>query len=287
MRAQPPAGLFARCPDAAGGAARPTESPTAQPGPWTAPGGTILDYPRFAYRGAMLDVARHFFSVAQVERYIDQLALYKVDYLHLHLADDQGWRIAVNGWPQLTTIGAGTEVGGGPGGFYSQADYQAIVAYAAQRYVTVVPEIDMPGHTNAALASYPQLNCDGVAPPVYTGTDVGFSSLCVGLPITYQFLTDVINQLAALTPGQYLDIGGDEAHSTSPSDYATFVGKVQQIVAATGKTAIGWPDIAKATLLPSTVGQFWDTATTAPALAAAAARAPRSSCRPPTTRIWT
>ena len=136
---------------------------------WTATGGTILDYPRFEHRGAMLDVARHFFTVPQVEHYIDELALYKVNYLHLHLSDDQGWRIAINSWPNLATYGGSTEVGGGAGGYYTQADYTAIVNYAASRYMTVVPEIDMPGHTNAALASYAQLNCNGVAPAALHG----------------------------------------------------------------------------------------------------------------------
>src|SRR5437764_543662 len=125
-------------------------------------GGTIVDYPRFAHRGAMLDVARHFFTVAQVERYLDEIALYKIDYFHLHLSDDQGWRLVINSWPNLATYGGSTEVGGGAGGYYTQADYTAIVNYASARYITVIPEIDMPGHTNAALASYAQLNCDGV-----------------------------------------------------------------------------------------------------------------------------
>jgi hexosaminidase len=270
VRALTPAGLFAGVQSLLEILPPSAESGSVQSGPWTVPGGRVTDEPRYAYRGAMLDVARHFFTVAQVEHYIDQMARYKIDYLHLHLGDDQGWRIAINGWPRLTTYGGSTEVGGGPGGYYTQADYQAIVAYAQQRYITVVPEIDMPGHTNAALASYPQLTCDGVAPPLYTGTDVGFSSLCVGSPTTYTFLDDVIGQLAALTPGPYLHIGGDEAQSTSAADYATFVNKVQAIVAAHGKTAIGWHDIVNATPLPSTIAQFWDTATSNKAVAAAA-----------------
>src|SRR3954452_18134355 len=133
------------------------ESTTQQPGPWTITGVRILDRPRFAWRGAMLDVARHFMSVAEVERYIDEIALYKVDVLHLHLSDDQGWRIAIPGWPRLTSYGGSLEVSGTPGGSYTAADYQQIVAYAAARYVTIVPEIDTPGHTNAALASYGRL----------------------------------------------------------------------------------------------------------------------------------
>jgi len=243
---------------------------TVQPGPWPLAGGRITDYPRFAHRAAMLDVARHFFTVAQVERYLDQIALYKVNRLHLHLADDQGWRIAINGWDRLTSYGGSTQVGGGPGGYYTQSDYQAIVQYAQARHITVIPEIDMPGHTNAALASYPELNCDGQAPPLYTGTDVGFSSLCVGKPITYQFLDDVIGQLAALTPGPYLHLGGDEAQSTTAADYATFVTRVQQIATAHGKSMIGWHDIANTTLEPTTVAQFWGTGTTDAAVAGAA-----------------
>lgn len=273
IRAQQAAGLFNGVQTLLQLLPAAVESPTVQPGPWTVAAGTITDYPRFAYRGAMLDVARHFFTVAQVEQYIDQISLYKVNYLHLHLSDDQGWRIQINGWSRLTTVGGSTEVGGGPGGYYTQAEYQAIVAYAAAHYITVVPEIDMPGHTNAALASYAKLNCDGKAPPVYTGTNVGFSSLCISLPITYTFITDVVDQLAKITPGQYFDIGGDEANSTKPAAYKTFETKVQQIVAATGKTAIGWePNLATAPLLSSTVAQFWNTTTSDSALAAAAAK---------------
>ena len=164
VRANQPAGLFAGVQTLLQLLPATVESPTVMPGPWTAPGGTVVDYPRFAHRGAMLDVARHFFTVAQIERYIDEVALYKINYLHLHLSDDQGWRIAINSWPNLAVYGGSTEVGGGPGGYYTQADYSAIVAYAQSRYITVVPEIDMPGHTNAALASYAQLNCNGFSP---------------------------------------------------------------------------------------------------------------------------
>jgi hexosaminidase len=246
------------------------ESATVKPGPWNVPAGHVMDFPRYAYRGAMLDVARHFFSVAQVERYIDQIARYKVNRFHIHLSDDQGWRIAIKGWERLATYGGGTAVGGDPGGFYTQDDYKAIVAYAAARYITVVPEIDMPGHVNAALASYADLNCDGVAPPRYTGTDVGFSSLCTSKDITYKFLDDVLGQLASLTPGGYLHIGGDEAQSTKPADYAAFINRAQQIVASHGKSVQGWHDIVNATPLKTTVAQFWDTETTNPAVAAAA-----------------
>ncbi|MDQ1708850.1 MAG: hexosaminidase, partial [Frankiaceae bacterium] len=248
----------------------PADSTTVQPGPWPVTGGHIVDYPRYSYRGAMLDVARHFFDVATVQRYLDQIALYKVNVLHLHLSDDQGWRIVIDSWPNLAAHGGSTAVGGDPGGFYTKADYQQIVAYAAARNITIVPEIDLPGHTNAALSSYAELNCDGVAPPLYTGTNVGFSSLCTSKEITYTFIDQVIGEIAALTPGPYIHIGGDEAQSTQPADYAAFINRAQQIVAAHGKTVIGWHDIVNATLLPSTIAQFWGTTTRDSAVAAAA-----------------
>ncbi|MBD0420662.1 beta-N-acetylhexosaminidase [Streptomyces sp. TRM S81-3] len=233
------------------------EKDSVQPGPWLVAGGTIEDTPRYEWRGAMLDVSRHFFSVGEVKRYIDQLALYKINKLHLHLSDDQGWRIAIDSWPRLATYGGSTEVGGGPGGFYTKADYKEIVRYAASRHLEVVPEIDMPGHTNAALASYAELNCDGVARPLYTGTDVGFSSLCVGKEVTYDFVDDVVRELAALTPGRYFHIGGDEAHSTSHADYVKFMDRVQPVVAKYGKTVIGWHQLTGATPAKGALAQYW------------------------------
>jgi hexosaminidase len=233
------------------------EKDTVQPGPWLVAGGTVTDSPRYGWRGAMLDVSRHFFTVDQVKRYIDQLALYKINKLHLHLSDDQGWRIAIDSWPRLATYGGSTEVGGGPGGYYTKAQYKEIVRYAASRYLEVVPEIDMPGHTNAALASYAELNCDGVAPPLYTGTEVGFSTLCVDKEITYDFVDDVIRELAALTPGEYLHIGGDEAHSTSHEDYVKFMDRVQPVVAKYGKTVVGWHQLAGATPAKGALAQYW------------------------------
>ncbi|QOV46827.1 beta-N-acetylhexosaminidase [Streptomyces chromofuscus] len=233
------------------------ERDSVQPGPWLVAGGTIEDIPRYGWRGAMLDVSRHFFTVGEVKRYIDQLALYKFNKLHLHLSDDQGWRIAVDSWPRLATYGGSTEVGGGPGGHYTKADYREIVRYAASRHLEVVPEIDMPGHTNAALASYAELNCDGVAPPLYTGTAVGFSSLCVPKEITYDFVDDVVREIAALTPGRYLHIGGDEAHSTSHADYVTFMERVQPVVAKYGKTVVGWHQLTGAAPAEGALAQYW------------------------------
>jgi hexosaminidase len=234
------------------------ESATPSAGPWTMATGTIRDAPRFAWRGAMLDVARHFFGVKDVETYIDLLAYYKINTLHLHLSDDQGWRIAIDAWPNLAAYGGSTEVGGGPGGYYTHADYTAIVAYAKSRYVTVVPEIDMPGHTTAALASYASLDCDGVAPPLDTGTTVGISSLCVGDSATYTFVGDVIREVAGLTPGPYLHVGGDEASVTPPADFQTFFAQVEPLVQAAGKQMVGWDAVGQlAALPPGTVVQYW------------------------------
>jgi hexosaminidase len=231
---------------------------TWQSGPWTVPGGHVLDYPRYAHRGAMLDVARHFLPVADVERYIDEISLYKVNYLHLHLTDDQGWRIAINGWPRLLTVGASSGEGGGPGGYYTQAQYKQIVAYAQAHFVTIVPEVDVPAHSDAALASYAQLNCDDVAPPLYAGIGPDpDGTMCVGKALTFQFLNDVIGQIAALTPGPYFDIGGDEVSNLSDADYDTFLQHVQQIVLAHGKKLMGWGEALTATTPADSTGQFW------------------------------
>jgi hexosaminidase len=189
---------------------------------------------------------------------IDLLAYYKMDRLHLHLTDDQGWRIEIKSWPNLTKIGGSTAVGGGPGGFYTQEDYQAIVAYAQSRYIMIIPEIDMPGHVNAALASYPELNCNGIAAKINTSIDVGYSSLCVEKDITFQFITDVIGEISALTPGSYLHIGGDEAAATTIDQYIDFIQRVQGLIQTNGKQAIGWEEIARAKLLNSTIAQHWN-----------------------------
>ncbi len=221
------------------------------------PGVTIQDAPQYAYRGAMLDVARHFFSVQDVKRYIDLITSYKVNKLHLHLTDDQGWRIEIKSWPKLTEIGGTSAVGGDQGGFYTQAQFRDIVAYAKVHHITVIPEIDMPGHTNAALASYPELNCDGEARSLYTGTRVGFSTLCVDKELTYKFLDDVIREVASLTDGDYIHLGGDESHVTSKEDYNLFLTKAQAIVKKYGKNVMGWEDIQSAGISDETIVQHW------------------------------
>jgi len=221
------------------------------------PTGVVKDQPYYAYRGAMLDVARHFFRVEDVKRYIDFLAMYKMNVLHLHLSDDQGWRIEIKSWPDLVIHGGSTEVGGGEGGYYTQEEFRDLVQYARDRQITIIPEIDLPGHTNAALASYAELNCDGKATELYTGTRVGFSTLCTDKEITYQFIDDVVREIAEMTPGPYFHMGGDESHSTPLEDYIPFVERVQDIVVSYNKKVIGWDEIAKSDLVEGTIVQFW------------------------------
>lgn len=222
----------------------------------------VTDRPRFSWRGSMLDVARHFFTVEDLKRYIDLLALLKLNRLHLHLSDDQGWRIAITSWPNLATHGGSTEVGGGPGGFYTQEQFSEIVAYAAERFITIVPEIDMPSHTNAALASYPELNCDGVAPALYTGIEVGFSAMCVDKDVTYKFIDDVVREISAIARSPYFHVGGDEVKKLTPEQYRRFIERVQKIVLSHGRQMIGWDEIAGVGLDPSSIVQHWRPKTT-------------------------
>lgn len=217
----------------------------------------IRDHPRFGWRGTMLDVSRHFFGVEDIKHYIDLLASYKINVLHLHLSDDQGWRIEIKSWPNLTAHGGSSAINGDLGGFYTQAQYTEIVAYAQSRYITIIPEIDLPGHTNAALASYPELNCDGVAPDLYTGAEVGFSSLCIDKEITYQFVDDVVRELAAITPGPYIHIGGDEARSTPKDAFIRFIKRAEEIVKSHGKEIIAWEEAVQSELSPDSVLQYW------------------------------
>jgi hexosaminidase len=231
----------------------------AAQGDATLPGGRIEDEPRFAYRGVMLDLARHFFTADEVKVYIDAIVPFKINHLHLHLTDDQGWRLEIDGWPRLTEVsaGPGTGVDGAGPGFLTAAEYADLVAYAAQRFVTIVPEIDMPGHVNAAQVAYPELTCDGQAPHPRTDAEVGYSSLCAGKEQTYAFVDDVVRVVAGLTPGPYLHIGGDEAFSTPPEDYRTFLNRVLPLVGKYGKRAIGWHEMAAVDLPPSAVPQYW------------------------------
>ncbi len=231
----------------------------------TAPTGVALplqfvhveDAPRFAWRGFMIDVARHFFPVADLERLIELLALHKLNTLHVHLTDDQGWRIEIASWPDLTAIGGSTEVGGGAGGYYTQAEWQALVAYGAARHVTLVPEIDFPGHSHAALASYGELNEDGVPLELYTGEGVITTPLWLEGEITRTFVEDVWTEMAAITPGPWVHIGGDEAIDATPEEYEAFLTWLQGVIVAQGKTMIGWDEIGSVDLEPPYVAQYW------------------------------
>ncbi len=243
---------------------------------WEVPAVEIADAPRFAWRGVMLDVARHFLPVADVCAYIDRAAALKFNRLHLHLTDDQGWRLALRSRPELTARAAAGAVGGDPGGFYTREDYAAILAHAAACHMVVVPEIDVPGHTHAVGLAYPELVADPVISdevraaavahggglPVrgtpYTGIAVGFSSLRTDDERTYAFLADVLGEVAALTPGPWVHLGGDEALGTRPADYATFITRAVDLVAATGKTPVLWHEAARVPDLPcDIVAQYW------------------------------
>lgn len=262
LNAAHPAGLFAAAqtlrqlvPAAGTTGTEPTVMPVT---PRIVPCVTINDSPRFAYRGAMLDVARHFFPVADVERFIDAIAMLKINHLHLHLSDDQGWRIQIQSWPLLTEMGSVSETGDGAGGFYSKADYARLVAYAAERFVTIVPEIDVPGHTNAALASYAELSEDGVLREPYRGIEVGFSSLAIDKDSSYRFVDEVIRELASMTPGPYIHLGGDESLTLTQEQFVRFINRATAVAAASGKTLVGWHEMGQADALPTgTIGQYW------------------------------
>jgi len=243
---------------------------------WSVPAVTIVDVPRFAYRGVMLDVARHFHPIATVKACIDRATGLKFNALHLHLTDDQGWRVHLDSRPKLTELASGTAVGGDAGGFYTKADYREIVEYAASRHMIVVPEIDLPGHTHAVGLAYPELVEEPVLSdhileivrdyggdlPVtgqpYDGMAVGFSSLKIHDEATYDFVADVFGELAAMTPGPYLHLGGDEALGTPPEDFALFVSRASEIIAHLGKTPVAWHEAGAASgIADSTIGQYW------------------------------
>ena len=224
---------------------------------WEIPALSIVDQPRFAWRGAMLDVSRHFFTVDEVKQFIDLLALYKFNVLHLGLTNDQGWRIEIKSRPKLTSVGSTTQVGGGAGGFYTQQEYQELIRYAQARYITIVPEIDMPSHSNAALTAYPEVSCSVRPTQPYTGTDVGWSAFCVDKNETYALIDDIFREVAAMTPGPYIHIGGDEVQALTNEQYIRFVERVKPIINKYGKKMIGWEEITKARLDANTLAQQW------------------------------
>ena len=241
----------------------------------TLPAVDIRDAPRFPYRGMMLDVARHFHPVETVEAVIERAAALKLNALHLHLTDDQGWRLQLRSHPELTDAGSGSAIGGDPGGFYTPEDYSRIVAHAAAHHMIVVPEFDLPGHTHALGLSHPELVADPVLSDhirevadiyggglpergvPYTGLAVGFSSLRADAPGLEPLLRDVLVELAELTPGPYLHFGGDEALGTSPEDYRDMVALAARLIAETGKVPLAWHEAGAADLPAGTVGQYW------------------------------
>lgn len=217
----------------------------------------IEDAPRYGWRGFSLDVARHFFGLNEVKRLISLAAYHKLNRFHLHLTDDQGWRIEIKSWPKLAKLGGASQVGGGAGGFYTQEQFRELVSFADAQHVTLIPEIDMPGHVQAALAAYGELNRDGAVRQPYTGTDVGFSSLAFDDADTPRFVDDVLREVASLTTGPYLHVGGDEAKATNVLDYKAFLKQVGGVVRRYGKSPVAWCEAGEAGLPPGTVLQDW------------------------------
>lgn len=253
----------------------------------------ISDAPAFAYRGMMLDVSRHFCTVDSVKRWIDMLALHNVNTFHWHLTEDQGWRIEIKKYPRLTEIGSkrtetvigrnsGKYDGKPHGGFYTQAEAREIVAYAAERYINVVPEIDMPGHMLAALASYPELGCTGGPYQVWRQWGVSDDVLCMGNDKTFEFITDVLNEIMDIFPSKYIHIGGDECpktnwkkcekcqariaslglkadehHSAEERLQSYFISYAEKVVNKKGRRMIGWDEILEGGLAPDATVMSW------------------------------
>ena len=244
---------------------------------WNVPCSSLSDEPEYGLRSMMLDVTRHFFTVDQVKRQLDMLSQYKINTLHMHLSDDQGWRLEIKGemygesLDKLRTIGAQTScnTNGIRAGQYTQEEFKEIVAYANERHIQIIPEFDMPSHAWAALVSLSFLNSteDG-RPPAngydntrpYEGWDVGFNSLECRNEKTYEFIDEVFRQVSEISPSKYIHIGGDEAHVTSHDDYVYFMNRVTEIAKKYGKTPIGWQNYDTAVENPEgTVTQFWST----------------------------
>ena len=269
----------------------------------TIPAADIKDYPRFSYRGTMLDVSRHFFPISFIKKYIDQLAYYKINTFHWHLTDDQGWRLEIKKYPKLTEIGSsrnGSIIGNYPGngnylmpvkGFYTQEEAKEIVKYAAAKYITVIPEIELPGHASAAIASYPELSCfpdrdtfvSDKTP--WAGSRKGkqvqqtwgvFDDIFVPSENTFTFLNNILDEVIAIFPSKYIHIGGDEAPKTywkeSPFCQALmkekglkdehelqsyFIQTIEKHVNGKGRSIIGWDEILEGGLAPNATVMSW------------------------------
>ena len=203
----------------------------------------IFDYPAYKHRGLHIDVSRHFFGVPTIVRVMDAMSELGLNILHLHLSDDQGWRIEIPRFPELIERSSDCAVGGEEGGYYSLEDYQTLVEEARSRMIAIIPEIDIPGHVNAALHAIEGLNPDGVCPPLYEGTEVGFSTLSTKAPATQAFLEAIVQTLAPFSPAG-IHIGGDESFSTAEGDYPIIVGSQIERIHALGKRALAWEEAA-------------------------------------------
>lgn len=261
------------------------------------PSAEVSDWPRFGYRGLMLDVSRHFSDVEMVKRTIDMLALHQLNIFHWHLTDDQGWRIEIKSHPELTEVGAwrddtvvGRYLGGTDyptdgkrhGGFYTQEQIREIVAYAKERYIEIIPEIDLPGHTSAVLAAYPQLGCEDKEYKMANRWGVIRDVLCAGNPASLDLFKDIMDEVCDLFPGKYIHLGGDECVKDrwkacpkcqkkirelglkdgsrySKEDYlqSWFMGEVASFVQSKGKRVIGWDEILEGVPMDDSVIMSW------------------------------
>jgi hexosaminidase len=281
LRAPEPRGLFL-----AVQTLRQLLGPQAEKQPADEPGMTarvvlprvrIVDQPRYQWRGMLLDCCRHFMPKEFVKRYIDLLAYHKMNVLHWHLTEDQGWRIEIKKYPKLTEVGAWRGPADQPyGGFYTQDDIREVVAYAASRYVTVVPEIEMPGHSVAALASYPELSCTGGPFEVGTRWGIYADVYCAGHERTFEFLQDVLSEVIELFPSEFIHIGGDECPKTRWQQckrcqarikaeglkdehelQSYFIRRIENFLNGKGKRLIGWDEILEGGLAPNATVQSW------------------------------
>lgn len=257
------------------------------------PAGTVTDFPRFRYRGFMIDVGRHFFPVSYLKQMIDLMALHNINYFHWHLTEDQGWRIEIKKYPKLTEIGSKRDstiidwetkkFDGKPhSGFYTQDEACEIVRYAADRFITVVPEIDLPGHTTAALASYPELGCTGGPYKVLCSFGVFPDVLCAGNDQTLQFTKDVLDEIMDIFPSEYIHIGGDECpksrwekcpkcqakikelgikalpkHSKENQLQTYFMSELEKEINAHGRRMLGWDEVLEGGLTPNSTIMSW------------------------------
>ena len=267
--------------------------PVAQGVDIALPAVEINDYPRFSYRGAHLDVSRHFFPVDSVKRFIDMLALHNMNRFHWHLTDDQGWRIEIKGLPELTEVGSKrteTVIGhnsgkydGKPyGGFFTQEEAKEIVAYAAERHITVIPEIDLPGHMQAALTAYPNLGCTGGPYEVWKIWGVSEDVLCAGNDETLKFIDDVLGEIIQIFPSEYIHVGGDECpkvrwtkcpkcqdrikalgikadknHTAEEKLQSFIINHAEKFLNDHGRQIIGWDEILEGGLAPNATVMSW------------------------------